>query len=872
VGAAPDPSGQSSAPGRIEARFEGDIQGPVAVANYGLQIGSNSGVVVNVLPEAERPAVNPKPGPIVLRGRAFAARDLLDRTTETAAARGALAAGRPVALFGPPGVGKTTLVRYLAWREGPAPTVGVLSYRPRQEPAETVDDLLQYVFEQFFDSSLPLKLVRTGASREHLEQLRALILLDDVALSDDDIRWFLDALPNCQIVLAATGARLSRQDGQPLAVAGLPLDAAPSLLERELGRPLTATEIPTATEICRALDGRPGELVELARLIEAEGATGPTLDAWLADLHARPTESDLTRKLLARLQEPERRTLSALVALSGATVRAEHVGLIAGIPDAERALGALVRHQLVDEDGAGYRVTESALAALPEATVVHPIAGGAGDVVPTAQPWDMLPWIERALDHFTAWAEEHRQAPDVLRADLGAVMRALSRAVELHRWRSVLRLGRAIEGESIVSGRWGAWEQTMGWMLHAARALGDRAAEAYALHQLGSRALCLGDAAAARASLEEALRLRRALGDRDGVSVTRHNLALLRPRLFWVPWALGSILPILALSVGIVLAGGGGTPSTPMVTPRASPTPTLATMVSGAVATPSPTRTPSRTVTPTATPTATRTPTPAVTLQPTLGVPGSTVVASGSWFGANRGITFTFNGQSLRTVGCSTNIKGSFSACSFSVPTFPAGSYAVIAGDGTRSASASFTVTRVLGLKGTSGTVGSSVTAYGSGFGASKGITLTFDTQRLTTRGPCVTNASGSISPCVFVVPGSPTGATTVTASDGTGSASASFTVIPALSLSPMAGQAGSTITANGSGFGASRGITFTFNATPPVAAKDAGPGCATDQMGYFSQCTFVVPGVGDGTYTVMASDGTNSAAVAGFSVYPIIR
>ena len=63
--------------------------------------------------------------------------------------------------------------------------------------------------------------------------------------------------------------------------------------------------------------------------------------------------------------------------------------------------------------------------------------------------------------------------------------------------------------------------------LDAARALGDSAAEAIALHQLGTREICLGNTAAAVKLLGAALHLRTALGDAVGAQVTQHNLSLL---------------------------------------------------------------------------------------------------------------------------------------------------------------------------------------------------------------------------------------------------------------------------------------------------------------------------------------------------------
>jgi hypothetical protein len=103
----------------------------------------------------------------------------------------------------------------------------------------------------------------------------------------------------------------------------------------------------------------------------------------------------------------------------------------------------------------------------------------------------------------------------------------LQRSAQNGRWEGVLRLGQATEGPLAVRGHWGAWAETLKRELEAARQLGDRAAEAWSLHQSGTRALCLEDAPTARRDLSEALRLRESLGDREGAAVTRHNLKLL---------------------------------------------------------------------------------------------------------------------------------------------------------------------------------------------------------------------------------------------------------------------------------------------------------------------------------------------------------
>ena len=103
----------------------------------------------------------------------------------------------------------------------------------------------------------------------------------------------------------------------------------------------------------------------------------------------------------------------------------------------------------------------------------------------------------------------------------------LAWAVEAKHWPEALRLVRAIESTLTLNGRWGAWAEVLQDGLQAAEALGDRAAKAWILHQLGTRALCLGDTATAQLLLSRALRLREALGDRIGAEITRHNLTQL---------------------------------------------------------------------------------------------------------------------------------------------------------------------------------------------------------------------------------------------------------------------------------------------------------------------------------------------------------
>ena len=85
----------------------------------------------------------------------------------------------------------------------------------------------------------------------------------------------------------------------------------------------------------------------------------------------------------------------------------------------------------------------------------------------------------------------------------------------------ILQLGRLLEESLVTSARWGAWAVALERCLDAARAIGNRSAEAWALHELGSRALCLGDAGTARALLNQAVKLREGLDDAAAVAASR---------------------------------------------------------------------------------------------------------------------------------------------------------------------------------------------------------------------------------------------------------------------------------------------------------------------------------------------------------------
>jgi hypothetical protein len=222
-----------------------------------------------------------------------------------------------------------------------------------------------------------------------------------------------------------------------------------------------------------------------------------------------PAET-LVTQILESLTEPQRQVLGALAALGGAPVSAEHLAALTGLPNPEPLLESLQQDGLVQTHSPRYSLTGTLEQNL-------------------RYTWDLTFWEERALAHFSAWAEAQRQAPERLLEAMEAILQTMEWGARSGRWSQILRLGYAIEHALILDGRWGTWRRVLELFLQAARALGNGAAEASALHQLGSQALCLGDAVAARTTLGQALQLREGLGDQVGAAVTRHNLGLIAP-------------------------------------------------------------------------------------------------------------------------------------------------------------------------------------------------------------------------------------------------------------------------------------------------------------------------------------------------------
>jgi hypothetical protein len=260
---------------------------------------------------------------------------------------------------------------------------------------------------------------------------------------------------------------------------------------------------------------------------------------------------------------------------------------------------------------------------------------------------------------------------------------------------------------------------------------------------------------------------------------------------------------------------------------------------------------------------------PAITISPTSGNVGTTVTVSGTGFAGSKSITATFNGVPVTLSGTtSTGSTGSFSGTTFTVPASTTGAKTVVITDASSNqGSATFTVNPAITLSPTSGNVGSSVTVTGSGFAASSTVTINYDGVVQTTSPATVTTSSSGAFSASFSVPASVVGAHTVSASDGSSSSSATFTVTQSITLAPTSGSVGSSVTVTGSGFAGSKTVTIKFGSTTMTTVPST---VTTDAYGSFS-ASFTVPAATAGGKTVTATDAGSNSASATFTVTPAI-
>lgn len=434
-------------------------------------------------------------------------------------------------LAGPSGIGKQALaaewVDQLRRDEASADLfpdgIGV---HPRVAASASADDMLNAVWREFYEVPGGGRLTPEAQDRD-LRRIKAHIVVPNHNADTATADAVTERLADSSVMVTTTGeapASLRPIQLPPLDAASL----AQVFADHALVPALPTSALPHMDQLSAKLAGRPGlvRLLGSRAFTEVPDPTGDDddqhpLTRWLAD----KSEMD-TVAIIESLMSPAEEPVVAAAQAVGVPIPREILGKVAG---SEAAIDEALVDKLLVQGSPRYTVRPA---------VAEELAPRGDEAVILGQ----------VLDHAVPWVEE--ATVDQIFDNRDFVMRMLRWAMEDERWSEAIRLARAAEPALARSGRWGAWKEILEHCREASRSVEppDRVSEAWAVHQLGARALVSGDMAEARPHLFEAEAIWEDLGDHEGVELARHNLGL-------VPLALSSLVAIV---VALTAAAGLG--------------------------------------------------------------------------------------------------------------------------------------------------------------------------------------------------------------------------------------------------------------------------------------------------------------------------
>ncbi|MGW0732269.1 ATP-binding protein [Streptomyces sp. NPDC002851] len=457
----------------------GDASGPVVVGHHNVVIDGN-GSTVNLIAPQERPRPERREQTLLLPRRQ---RELVGRESELEVLEAAVREGGLVQLWGPPGVGKSTLLRHAARCLEPGRDGALFLSAAHRE----VEDLAQEIFEACYEAP------GYAPTRTELRRLMAgvevTVYVDDADLNSEQLRHLADAAPAATFVFASHERSLLGESVQ-VELQGLRREAGLELLARELRGPLPESERVAADELCMLSLGRPLLLLRAAGLAR--------LDASSEVMLPRPAEiKGLLPLLFQRLDAAAMRALSLLATLRDAELAPDHIGALCEADDPDALCAELAGLGLALATERGYRC--------------------APDAVPEVRRRSPEPFpADRLCDHFARWATSPTATPAQV-ADHG---RALELSAELAEQQGrpdlAVRLARAVSPLLARSLRFGVWGRLLDQGQEAAQQAGDGTARAYFTHEKAIRCLLIGQRVMAAVLLAEAVVLWRELGDSQG--------------------------------------------------------------------------------------------------------------------------------------------------------------------------------------------------------------------------------------------------------------------------------------------------------------------------------------------------------------------
>lgn len=576
-------------------QISGNVEGSVVIGDNNFVVNTNHGTIVyqQAAPQVQKRTLVPAP-PRAPRG-------FVNRTAELARIEAWICANEIVLLHAPDGLGKTALLKQAANSEAArAMPDGVILLESVDASGQALgpEDVIQRLFDALFESN-PLLKVNATTARTYLSNARPLVLFDEVPLTPALQNALPDLLPNAALILSAdlpTGGDFERLPIKPL-----PRPESLTLLADKAALTLTAHNRDVLDALCALLDDAPLALTITGNVLR-ETADSP--DAALSFLRETPDSSPeplrcaLDRAFayaFSRLSPEEQKVLSVAAQTPALSSSPDWLSYALGGIPLEAALERLQALGLLYANSPRLRLPPGFF--IPAQNVA-------------AQQVERVSLLAKLTEYLLA----NQTKPNFIADELGNFAAALAASSG----ESTLALARALDPYLTLNGLWDLWGRTLSSALDAAKTLNNPSAEAWTLHQMGTRLIGLGQKPQASLLLNQALKIRESIGDAAGAAYSRHNLAALKPVPLAKPveakasWSLTRIFVsagiTLSLVFGLFLLGVLAIWGGPTLTP---PTIVVVSTIEMPVERPVDTEEPS-------TPTPTRTPSPTPDIQPPI--------------------------------------------------------------------------------------------------------------------------------------------------------------------------------------------------------------------------------------------------------------
>jgi tetratricopeptide (TPR) repeat protein len=411
-------------------------------------------------------------GPIELRQQQP---ELLDREHE----RAACLSPEPtiIKIFGGSGIGKSTVLSALAYdlpNGQPSSFSDGVAYCDVQE--FRFEEVLFEVWSLFYQASVSWTVRPPSAQqRLHLRDINALLLLDDVSLSQNEIRSLDTALPKSTVILSAEDHEILGF-GSSIPIPGLPFECMEHLAEIQLRR--MAFQGPNV----------PPELLDRSWR-EHQGnpyLIGRDIASWALTIN---------QQILPGLKSETASSVSDAVQALGMPTSAGVLEAVVDSPSAGDVAEDLVRSGQLKANSPRY-----------------------------SNPWPRYEIPSALADQYRARALTYlgKSADLQVPSDLPLALQLLKWSVEHPEHKNcAVAVARKLSDAFMTSGYFDRWSESLQAALSIADTTEDTETGAWARHNLGAAAFCRGDLAEARAYFQEALKIRRDnKADADAIDAT----------------------------------------------------------------------------------------------------------------------------------------------------------------------------------------------------------------------------------------------------------------------------------------------------------------------------------------------------------------